>query len=86
MTVRRKAQRQNDGLGTEFLFSHHGKKYSNNMISWYDEQFNKRERDQQNALPELRHWDGHKMSWVPEKSDYPIQGTVVSNTITCTTV
>lgn len=74
--IRRKAQLQNDGLGTERLFSHHGKAYSNNMISWYDEQYNKREREGSNKLPDTRHWDGHSLSWVPEKSDFPIQGEI----------
>lgn len=72
--LRRKAELQNEGLGKEFLFYHHGNRYSNNMISWYDEHYNKRERDEKNKLPEMRHWDGHAMAWVPEKTDYPIQG------------
>lgn len=72
--IRRKAQLQNAGLGKEFLFYHHGNSYSNNMISWYDEHFNKRERDEQNKLPELRSWDSNRLSWVPEKTDFPIQG------------
>ena len=44
------------------------------MISWYDEQFNKRDRDASDKLPDLRKWDGHKLAWAPEKSDYPVQG------------
>jgi len=74
VVLRRKAQLQNDGLGKESLFYHHGNRYSNNMISWYDEQFNKRERDEANKLPDLRSWDSHRLAWLPEKSDYPIQG------------
>jgi len=65
---------RNDGLGKELLFYHHGNRYSNNMISWYDEHYNKRERDEKNKLPELRHWDSHQLAWIPEKTDYPIQG------------
>jgi len=72
--IRRKALIRNDGLGKELLFYHHGNRYSNNMISWYDEHYNKRERDENNRLPELRHWDSKKLAWVPEKTDYPIQG------------
>ena len=72
--IRRKAQLQNDGLGQERLFYHHGKKYTNNMISWYDEQYNQRERTENDKLPDSRHWDSHTLSWVPEKSDYPMQG------------
>lgn len=74
VTIRRKAQLTSEGLGKEFLFYHHGNRYSNNMISWYDEHFNKRERDEANKLPELRKWDSHKLAWVPEKSDHPIEG------------
>ena len=44
------------------------------MISWYDEQFNKRDREASDKLPDLRKWDGHKLAWAPEKSDYPMQG------------
>jgi len=74
--IRRKAQLQNDdGLGPENLFHHHGNKYSNNMISWYDEHYNQRERDTSNKLPDLRNWDSHRLAWLPEKSDFPIQGT-----------
>ncbi len=74
VNIRRKAQLQNDGMGKEFLFYHHGNRYSNNMISWYDEHYNMRERDEQNKLPELREWDSHRLAWLPEKSDHPIRG------------
>nr|CAB3226637.1 uncharacterized protein C1orf158 homolog [Phallusia mammillata] len=65
---------RNEGLRKEHLFTHHGGRYSNNMISWYDEQFNKRERDG-DKLPDLRKWDGHKLAWAPERSDFPMQGS-----------
>ncbi|XP_063408491.1 cilia- and flagella-associated protein 107-like [Mytilus trossulus] len=70
--VRRKALMKNDGIGPEALFHHHGNRYSNNMVSWYDENFNGRWKD--NALPDLRDWNGHQLAWAPEKSDYPLQG------------
>jgi len=72
--IRRSALMRNDGLKKQNLFDHHGNKYSNNMISWYDEQFNKRDREASDKLPDLRKWDGHKLAWAPEKSDYPMQG------------
>ncbi|XP_006812009.1 cilia- and flagella-associated protein 107-like isoform X2 [Saccoglossus kowalevskii] len=72
--VRRAAMMKNEGMGKDHIFSHHGNRYSNNMISWYDEHYNKRERDENNKLPALRHWDGNQLAWVPEKTDYPIQG------------
>ena len=61
------------GLGKEFIFSHHQKAYEGNRISWYDQQFNKREITE-SKLPPLRSWDRQKLAWAPEKSDYPIQG------------
>lgn len=64
---------RNDGLGQEQIFHHHGDKYTQNHISWYDEQYNGRYKE--NTLPSLRDWNGHKLSWAPEKSDHPIQGT-----------
>ena len=45
------------------------------MISWYDENFNKRKRTPEDRLPELRSWDGHHLAWLPERSDHPMQGT-----------
>ena len=61
------------GLGKEFIFSHHQKAYEGNRISWYDQQFNKREITE-SKLPPLRSWDRQKLAWAPEKSDYPTQG------------
>ena len=61
------------GLGKEFIFSHHQKAYEGNRISWYDQQFNKREITE-SRLPPLRSWDRQKLAWAPEKSDYPTQG------------
>ncbi|XP_039251506.1 cilia- and flagella-associated protein 107-like [Styela clava] len=74
VTIRRSALMRNEGLRKENLFTHHGKTYSNNLISWYDEQFNKRMRDENDRLPDVRKWDGHKLAWAPERSDYPMQG------------
>lgn len=72
--IRRSALMRNEGMNKDHLFTHHGKTYSNNLISWYDEQYNKRMRDDKDRLPDLRKWDGHKLAWAPERSDYPIQG------------
>jgi len=60
-------------MGKEFIFSHHQKAYEGNRISWYDQQFNKREVTE-SKLPPLRSWDRQKLAWAPEKSDYPTQG------------
>lgn len=75
--VRRKASLLNtEGIGPENLFHHHGKAYSNNMVSWYDEFYNGRWRE--NTLPELRDWNGHQLAWAPEKSDFPLQGAATN--------
>lgn len=71
--TRRKAEMHNDGLDPKHLFSHHGHKYSNNMISWYDQHMNQRELVE-GDLPEKRTWDGKKMVWAPERTDFPLQG------------
>lgn len=52
-------------------------RYSNNLISWYDEQFNKRARGDGDRLPDLRSWDGHKLAWAPERSDFPMKGKIL---------
>ncbi|XP_033108747.1 uncharacterized protein C1orf158 homolog [Anneissia japonica] len=71
--TRRSAMLQNEGLPNALIFNHHGNHYSNNMISLYDEHYNKKEREPMDRLPSLRHWDSHTLSWVPEKSDHPIE-------------
>jgi len=40
----------------------------------YDEDYNRRPREDAGKLPVLRKWNSNTMSWVPEKSDYPLQG------------
>ncbi|KAL3862740.1 hypothetical protein ACJMK2_008693 [Sinanodonta woodiana] len=70
--VRRKAVLKNDGYGPEYLFYHHGNRYANNKISWYDEHYNGRWKE--NSLPPTREWNGNRLAWGPEKSDYPLQG------------
>jgi hypothetical protein len=61
------------GLGKHFLFSHHGDTYKDNSITWYDQQFNKREVTESEIKP-LRTWERQRLVWAPEKSDFPIQG------------
>ncbi|ELU12240.1 hypothetical protein CAPTEDRAFT_19088 [Capitella teleta] len=72
--IRRKGQIRNEGLPAEHLIHHHGKAYSKNMISWYDEDYNKRKRELGDELPMLRKWDGNELAWLPEKTDHPMQG------------
>ncbi|XP_067951138.1 cilia- and flagella-associated protein 107-like [Watersipora subatra] len=72
--VRRNAFLTNKGLSKEMVFGHHGEAYSNNMITIYDEYYNKRDRPGRQAFPPVRSWDAKTMTWVPEKIDYPLQG------------
>ena len=62
------------GLESRHLFAHHNNDFSSNLISWYDEQFNKRQRQGRDVLPDQRYWDSNKLAWEPEKSDHPIRG------------
>ncbi len=65
----------NSGVGKEHLFGHHGNKYSNNLITWYDQDYNKRSRRQSQLLPDQRDWKiGSHMAWIPERTDHPIYG------------
>ena len=73
MKIRREAAMLNEGLPKKFIFSHHGDVYSNNLISWYDQQMNQREL-RESTLPKLRNWDGKSTSFTPEKTDQPLQG------------
>ncbi|XP_031554459.1 uncharacterized protein C1orf158 homolog [Actinia tenebrosa] len=72
--TRREVKLQTEGLGKQFLFSHHGDAYKGNRITWYDQQFNKREVTESEFKP-LRTWERQRLVWAPEKSDYPIQGS-----------
>ena len=58
-----------EGLGKDQLFSHHGKRYMHNCVSLYDQEFNHRRH---HTTP--RSWDWHRLAWLPEVSDHPVQG------------
>lgn len=62
------------GLPPELVFGHHGKAYSNNMITLYDEYYNRRERPEDQQFPDTRAWNSKTMAWAPEKIDFPLQG------------
>lgn len=72
VTVRRKAILNNEGLPGDLFFRHHGKAYDDMLITMYDEHYNGRWRE--NCLPALRKWDSQTLSWLPERSDYPLRG------------
>ena len=66
-----------DGAGPKFLLYHHGEKYMKNLITWYDQDYNKRETEGPEKLPSLRNFSTQVMAWIPEKSDHPIQGNII---------
>jgi len=78
VTRRRHGTIRHDGLPETLFTRHHGDKYDNLHVTWYDENYNRRARLGSNKLPSLRNWSLHKIAWVPEKSDHPIQGIPTS--------
>ncbi|PIK51090.1 hypothetical protein BSL78_12040 [Apostichopus japonicus] len=72
--TRRAAMLRGEGLNNKLLFSHHKSDHTENLVSWYDQHYNKKERPVSDQLPEFRHWDGNRLAWEPEASDHPIRG------------
>ena len=56
------------GLGKNHIFTHHGAHYMRNNISLYDQQFNR------HYAVGPRKWDRHRLAWLPEASDHPMDG------------
>jgi hypothetical protein len=76
--IRRNALARNDGIGRQHLFAHHGKCYSNNMVSMYHDMYNKpwlQDPDATCLRTSLRQYDSNKVSWQPEPIDKPIVTT-----------
>ncbi len=71
--IRRQGELKTEGIGKYFIFNHHENKYRDNLISLYDESYN-RQGSGEDAPSKLRKWDQHSLSWRPEKSDHPLQG------------
>ena len=42
------------------------------LVTWYDEDYNRKERTEDQKLPPLRRWDFQSIAWLPERSDHPI--------------
>uniref|UniRef100_A0A8D0BQC6 Cilia and flagella associated protein 107 n=1 Tax=Salvator merianae TaxID=96440 RepID=A0A8D0BQC6_SALMN len=69
-TVMRSIMKKIDGLPRKFVLTHHEEPNHHHLVSQYDDQYNRHGCNP--ILPPLRKWNGHKMVWMPEKSDYPI--------------
>lgn len=74
--VRRTGELNCAGLPSGVLFGHGAthRPLNSDLITWYDEDYNRRPREGPNKLPELRSFSTSTLTWIPEKSDYPIQG------------
>ncbi|XP_025929833.1 uncharacterized protein C1orf158 homolog [Apteryx rowi] len=58
------------GLPKQHFFSHHEEPSSRNLVSEHDDNYNRHGHN--TLLPPLRRWNGRKLAWIPEKSDFPI--------------
>ncbi|XP_030077960.1 cilia- and flagella-associated protein 107 [Microcaecilia unicolor] len=62
-------KKKNEGLPKQLLLSHHGELNHKHLVSVYDDHYM---RHGNSSLPPLRKFNGNKLAWLPEKSDYPI--------------
>ncbi|XP_068515067.1 cilia- and flagella-associated protein 107 [Anas acuta] len=69
-TVRRTMRKKYEGLPAQHFFTHHEEPRSRNLVSEYDDKYNRHGYDP--LLPPLRSWNGRKLAWIPQKSDFPI--------------
>ncbi|XP_054031660.1 cilia- and flagella-associated protein 107 [Dryobates pubescens] len=58
------------GLPMQCIFTHHEEPRSRHFVSEYEDEYNRRCYDP--VAPPLRTWNGRKLSWVPQKADFPI--------------
>ncbi|XP_065277205.1 cilia- and flagella-associated protein 107 [Emys orbicularis] len=69
-TVRRTIMKKLDGLPKQHLFTQHEEPSNRNLVTQYDDHYNRHGYNP--VLPPLRRWNGQKLAWLPEKSDFPI--------------
>ncbi|XP_074048162.1 cilia- and flagella-associated protein 107-like isoform X1 [Macrotis lagotis] len=62
--------RRSEGLPYKNLITHHEEPKHRNLISTYDDHFNRHGYNP--LLPPIRTWNGQKLMWLPEKSDFPL--------------
>ncbi|XP_017360103.1 uncharacterized protein C1orf158 homolog [Cebus imitator] len=63
-------KRKVEGLPYKHLITHHQEPPHRYLISTYDDHYNRHGYNP--GLPPLRTWNGQKLLWLPEKSDYPL--------------
>ncbi|KAF1553334.1 UNVERIFIED_CONTAM: hypothetical protein FQV15_0007231, partial [Eudyptes pachyrhynchus] len=69
-TLRRTMMEKFEGLPMQHLFTHHEEPRSRNLVSEYDDKYNRHGYNP--VLPPLRSWNGRKFAWIPQKTDFPI--------------
>ncbi|KFV78800.1 Uncharacterized protein C1orf158, partial [Struthio camelus australis] len=68
-TSRRTFKKRLEGLPKQHFFTHHEEPSSRNLVSEYDDSYNRHGHN--TLLPPLRRWNGRKLAWIPEKTDFP---------------
>nr|XP_005514401.2 uncharacterized protein C1orf158 homolog isoform X1 [Columba livia] len=68
--LRRTLAEKYEGLPLQYLFTHHDEPRSRYLVSEYDDKYNRHGYNP--VLPPLRTWNGRRLSWIPQKSDFPI--------------
>ncbi|XP_050644904.1 cilia- and flagella-associated protein 107 isoform X2 [Macaca thibetana thibetana] len=63
-------KRKVEGLTYKHLITHHQEPPHRYLISTYDDHYNRHGYNP--GLPPLRTWNGQKLLWLPEKSDFPL--------------
>lgn len=63
------------GLPYKHLITHHQEPPHRYLISTYDDHYNRHGYNP--GLPPLRTWNGQKLLWLPEKSDFPLLGIFI---------
>ncbi|XP_038188255.1 uncharacterized protein C1orf158 homolog isoform X2 [Arvicola amphibius] len=58
------------GLPYKHLITHHQEPSHRYLISTYDDHYNRHSYNP--GVPALRSWNGQKLLWLPEKSDFPL--------------
>lgn len=61
------------GLPMELLFTHHDEPRSRNLVSEYDDKYNR--HGHKPVLAPLHCWNGCTLAWIPQKADSPILGS-----------
>ncbi|KAK7811146.1 hypothetical protein U0070_016086, partial [Myodes glareolus] len=63
-------KRRVEGLPYKHLITHHQEPSHRYLISTYDDHYNRHSYNP--GVPALRTWNGQKLLWLPEKSDFPL--------------